>query len=358
MHLNLDFSSFSKIIGSAGTNLPADFFLKKIASIEQASRDDVAIVLDRGDAAVFDSIDDAKILATHAACLIASRDIIPGRTCVVNDPLMAYQSLIDFIAKRDFKLFYRDERYPDAFISRDAHFGCDVHIGPGVVVMAGAKINDNVVLMAQSYVGVDAQLGRHVVLHPGAKVLDKCIVGDNSVLHAGAIVGSDGFGYQVTQQGLRKIPQIGIVRVGKHAELGANVAIDRAAFDETIIDDGAKLDNLVSIAHNVHVGRGCAVLAQTCIGGSTRIGAGSLVGAQVAIRDNVVIGNRVKIVSKSGIMENLEDGRVVAGIPAVSFTDWKKIQVILRRLPFLMKELQAVIKPRSWLSRMVKKYFF
>lgn len=355
MHLNLDFADFQKITGSVGNVLPTDFMLHRIASLEHAGDKDVAIVIDRGDAAVFADIALAKIQATKAACILASHEILPGRTCIVADPLEAYQALIEFIAKRDRKAFFRDERYPHAFISKDAHIEHDVIIGPGVVIMSGARIGGGCILEALAHIGIDAVLGKHILMHPGSKILDRCIVGDYSILHAGSIVGSDGFGYQVTQQGLRKIPQIGIVRIGKHVELGANVTIDRAAFDETLIDDGAKLDNLVSIAHNASVGKGCAILPLTCLAGSTRIGAGTLIGAQVAIRDNIVIGNRVKIVSKSGIMENVEDGKTVAGIPAVPFTEWKRIQVIMRQLPTLIRHIQQISTPISWWTHIQKK---
>lgn len=356
MHLKLNFADFKKIIGSEGNNiLPSDFVLHHIASLEYAGENDVAVVIDRGDAAVFNEISLEKILTSKAACILASRDILPGRTCVVADPLEAYQTLVEFIAKRDRKAFFRDERYPDAFVSRDAHIEHDVAVGPGVVIMPGARIGSNCKLEAHAHIGVDAILGKHILMHPGAKILDRCIVGDYSILHAGAIVGSDGFGYQVTQHSLRKIPQIGIVRIGKHVELGANVTIDRAAFDETLIDDGAKLDNLVSIAHNASVGKGCAILALTCLAGSSRVGAGTLIGAQVAIRDNIVIGNRVKIISKSGIMENIDDGKTVAGIPAIAFTEWKRIQVIMRQLPSLIKKFQQIKTSKSWWSLVQKK---
>jgi UDP-3-O-[3-hydroxymyristoyl] glucosamine N-acyltransferase len=355
MHLNIEFEQLKKITGSAGGVLPADFLLHRIASLELAGAGDVAVVIDRGDAAVFEAVSNEKILKTKAACVLASYEVLPGRTCVVADPLSAYQALIDFVAVRDRKAFFKDERYPHAFVSRDAHLEHGVVVEPGAVIMSGARIGTNSVLHAQSYVGIDCVIGQHVSMHPGAKILDRCVVGDYSILYAGSVVGSDGFGYQVTSRGLRKIPQIGIVRIGKHVELGANVTIDRAAFDETVIDDGAKLDNLVSIAHNVTVGKGCAILPQTCIGGSVRIGAGCLIGAQVVIRDNVVIGDRVKIVSKSGIMSNLEDGSVVAGVPAVPFTDWKRIQVITRQLPTLVKQVQQMMQRRSWFDVVVKK---
>ncbi len=355
MHLNLEFSVLKKTIGSAGEFLPADFLLNRIASLEHATSKDIVVVVDRGDAAVFDAISNDKIMQTKAACVLASYDVLPGRTCVVEDPLTAYQMLVDLMVTRDHKAFFHDDRYAHAFVSRDAHVEHGVAIAPGVVVMPGARIGSGSVLHAQTYVGIDAVIGKQVVMHPGAKVLDRCLVGDHSILHAGAIVGSDGFGYQVTQRGLRKIPQIGIVRIGKHVELGANVTIDRASFDETVIDDGAKLDNLVSIAHNVVVGKGCAILPQTCLGGSVRVGSGTLIGAQVVIRDNVVIGNRVKIVSKSGIMENLDDGKVVAGVPAVSFTEWKRIQVVTRQLPALVRQVQQMLQRRSWWDVVVMK---
>ncbi|MBM3886517.1 UDP-3-O-(3-hydroxymyristoyl)glucosamine N-acyltransferase [Candidatus Dependentiae bacterium] len=355
MHLNLDFAALRKIVGSAGDCLPAAFVLRRLSSLEHAVEADVAIVIERGDASVFDPIALDKVTQTKAACVVASYDVLPGRTCIVSDALEAYHTIVDFIASRDRKMFFRDERYPHAMISRDAHIEHDVHIDPGVVVMAGAHIGSGSILHAHVYVGVDVVIGQKVILHTGTKVLDRCSIGDASVLHAGAVVGADGFGYQVTAQGLRKIPQVGIVRIGKHVELGANVVVDRAAFDETIIDDGAKLGNLVSISHNVVIGKSCAVLPQTCIGGSTRVGAGCLIGAQVAVKDHVIIGNRAKIVSKSGIMENVEEGKTVAGIPAVSFTDWKRIQVITRQLPVLVKEIQQKALALPWWKVVEKK---
>jgi UDP-3-O-[3-hydroxymyristoyl] glucosamine N-acyltransferase len=355
MHLNLDFETLKRIIGSAGEFLPADFVLRRIASLEYAGDGDVAVVIEKGNAALFDGVASSKIAETKASCVLASYNALPGKTCVVSDALEAYQALIEFIAKRDRKMFFRDERYPHAFISKDAHLEHDVVVDPGVVVMSGACIGTGTVLYAQVYVGIDVVIGQHVMLHPGAKILDRCIVGDYSIVHAGGVVGADGFGYQITQQGLHKIPQVGIVRIGKHVELGANVVIDRAAFDETVIGDGAKLDNLVSIAHNVTVGKSSAILPQTCVGGSVRIGAGCLIGAQVAIKDNIVIGNRVKIVSKSGIMENLEEGRVVAGVPATSFTEWKRIQVITRQLPMLVRQVQQIMQRRSWWEVVMNK---
>lgn len=355
MHLNLDFCSLKKIIEAEGDILPSAFFFKRIASLEYATGDDVAIVLERGDAAVFDVVSPGKIAQTNAACVIASHDVLPGKTLVVQDALAAYQALVDFVGNRDRKLFFLNEQYPLAFVSRDAHVDHSVTVGPGAVIMPGAVVNAGTILHSQSYVGVDAVIGTHVTLYPGAKVLDRCIVGDHSILHAGAIVGSDGFGYQVTQRGLRKIPQVGIVRIGKHVELGANVTIDRAAFDETLIDDGAKLDNLVSIAHNAVVGKGSAILAQTCLAGSSRVGAGCLIGAQVAVRDNTVIGNRAKVVSKSGVMDNIDDGKIVAGFPAVSFTDWKRIQVVTKQLPLFARKIHTVFERKSLWSRAMKK---
>jgi UDP-3-O-[3-hydroxymyristoyl] glucosamine N-acyltransferase len=182
---------------------------------------------------------------------------------------------------------------------------------------------------------------------PGVIILDRCHIGDNSIIHAGTVIGSDGFGYQVSQTGMKKIPQIGIVDIGKYVEIGANCSIDRAAFDVTQIGNGVKMDNGCHIAHNVIIGDHTAILAQTGIAGGVKIGMGCMIGGQVAIKDHVVIGDGVKVVSKSGVLTDVSNGQTVAGIPAIPFSQWKRTVVILGKLPEYIKTMQGLTKKRS-----------
>jgi UDP-3-O-[3-hydroxymyristoyl] glucosamine N-acyltransferase len=147
------------------------------------------------------------------------------------------------------------------------------------------------------------------------------------------------------QAGLRKVPHVGIVRIGKHVEIGANTTIDRSEFGETVVGDGVKIDNCVHIAHNVKIGPGSAILAHTGVAGSVEIGTGCQIGGQVAIKDHIKIGDGAKIVSKSAVMRDVAPKAVVCGIPSMPFSQWKRVMVVLARLPEYVKAFKKKKKP-------------
>lgn len=328
MNIQLELGKIIDLLGEGACSLDRSFSINALASLENATEHDLAILIDRGDQSVFEGTSLEEIKKSKAGLFLAVRPIVEGKNyLLVKDPLSAFQKIVDFIAQQK--------------ESKEADIAPDVVISPGAVISRGAKIGPGTVIGAQVFIGADCIIGAQVLLHAGVKILDRCVVGDFSIIHAGAVIGSDGFGYQVTAQGLRKIPQIGIVRIGRQVEIGANCSIDRASFDATIIGDGVKLDNAVHIAHNVKIGAGTAILAQTGIAGSVTIGKGCQIGGQVAIKDHVQIGNGVKIVSKSGVMHDLADGQIVAGIPAMPFNQWKRLCVVLVKLPDMVKTFRA-----------------
>lgn len=320
--------------------------LTAISSLEKAQATELAFVLDRGDAGVFDAIAAQVIAGTRAGVVLTSQQI-PNKPClVVRDPLAAYAALVNLAQRQA--------------VTTAPRVAPEARVHPSAVIEAGVVIGVSAVIHAQVYVGKRCVIGNRVILYPGVRVLDDCIVGDDSIIHANTVIGSDGFGYQVSKTGMRKIPHIGIVQIGKHVEIGANCSLDRAMLDATIIGDGCKLDNAVHIAHNVRIGQSTAILAQTGIAGSVVIGAGCMIGGQVAIKDHVTIGNGVKIVSKSAVMNDIADGQTVCGIPAIPFNQWKRIAVCLQKLPEWAKLVARAEKPAqtpgsSWSS--IKKLF-
>lgn len=320
----------SKLSDVTRCDVEATFQVTRIASLQNAGPQDLAVVLDRGDASVFDAISLEAIKKSTAGILLADREIVPGKKYIlVSDVLAAFTALADFFQQQK------------ACQVQDPQIGSNVQIHASAVVEQGAVIGDGTKIGAQTVVGKFCHIGSNVLLHPGVKVLDHCVIGDNSIVHAGAVIGSDGYGYQVTKTGLKKIPQVGIVRIGNNVEIGANCMIDRAAFDETVIGDGVKMDNGVHIAHNVKVGAYSAILALTAIAGSVEIGEGCQIGGLVGIKDHVKIGNGVKIVSKSAVMNDLKDGEVVAGVPAIPFRQWKRMIVSLAKVPDALKLLES-----------------
>lgn len=208
----------------------------------------------------------------------------------------------------------------------------DVFIGGQVLIGRNTTIATGSVLMGNNYIGAGVELKTGVILHPQVVIHHGTTIGKRTVLHAGTVIGSDGFGYEQTTEGMVKIPQIGKVIVGNDVEIGSNCSIDRATLNHTKIGDRVKIDNLVQIGHNVIIGDDCIIVSQTGIAGSCTIGNRVVIGGQVGIADNVQIGDDVKIVSKSGIYAGkiIPAKAILRGIPAIEHLKQSRIDVLLR----------------------------
>lgn len=361
MELNLSISALAKLVNATPHVVPPNLTIKNILSLEAAGPQDMAVVLERGNASVFDTVSLEKVKNCKAGILLATKPVIDGKAyLIVDDVLTAFTKIVEYLQKNNTQA---DELFvtpTHAYVSTYATVHPTATIGAGTVICASAHIGEGTTIHAQSFVGRGCTIGARVLIHPGVKILDYCLIGDGTIIHANTVIGSDGFGYEVTHQGLRKIPQIGIVSIGKMVEIGANCSIDRASFDKTVVGNGVKIDNSVHIAHNVTIGDSTAILAQTGIAGSTKIGIGCQIGGQVAIKNDLVIGNGVKIVSKSGVMYNLKDGETVCGTPAMPFMQWKRLQAINSKLPEWSKlatTFRAIIEQQNQsLWQKIKKF--
>lgn len=338
MHLDLTLEQIITVINGKREFVESSLSpIQGIASLEKATPNDLAIIFDRGDASVFDPLSLEKIKQSQASVFIAAQPVVSGKNYIlVDDALAAFEKLVAHAKHADLGA-HADLTNPEY---------ADTTIGSNAVIEPSATIGAHTSVGALCYIGKHCSIGTHVTLYPGVTVLDHCVVGDYSIIHSGTVIGCDGFGYQVNKTGLRKIPQIGNVVIGKGVEIGANCSIDRATFDHTVISDGVKMDNNIHIAHNVFIGQSTVILAQTGIAGSTRIGVGCQIGGQVAIKDNIVIGDGAKIVSKSGVLADVPAGQTVAGFPALPFNEWKRLTVMLKKLPDFLKQTRQQ-KPRS-----------
>ncbi|HMX81609.1 MAG TPA: UDP-3-O-(3-hydroxymyristoyl)glucosamine N-acyltransferase, partial [Ferruginibacter sp.] len=192
-------------------------------------------------------------------------------------------------------------------------------------------------------------VGDHTILHPGVRVYHDCVIGKHVTIHAGTVIGSDGFGFAPQADGsLKKVPQIGNVIIEDHVEIGANATIDRATIGSTLIKSGAKLDNLLQIAHNVEVGNNSVIAAQTGISGSTKVGKNVMIGGQVGIVGHLKIADGAKINAQSGVSKSIKTpNTAVTGSPAFEYTAALRSQVASRNLPELEKrvaELEKLLK--------------
>jgi UDP-3-O-[3-hydroxymyristoyl] glucosamine N-acyltransferase len=225
---------------------------------------------------------------------------------------------------------------PSASIAEPVSIGAYAVVGDDVVIGSGATIHPHVTI----YPGV--KIGRDVVAHAGVVLREHVRIGDRVVLHPGVVVGADGFGFAPSPEGAVKIPQVGIVVIEDDVEIGANTTIDRATLEATIIRRGAKLDNLVMVAHNCEVGAHSFLAAQVGIAGSTKVGRGVQMGGQVGVAGHVVIGDGVQVAAQSGVPSSVPPGKVVGGYPAVEVTIWRRTSAALLRLPELLRRVRRL----------------
>jgi UDP-3-O-[3-hydroxymyristoyl] glucosamine N-acyltransferase len=218
-----------------------------------------------------------------------------------------------------------------AVIDPEAEIGDDCQIASGAVIEVGTRIGARCRIGANATIGRGVVLGSDCVIGPGA-TLNHCLIGSRVVIHAGVRIGQDGFGFAMGSAGHVKVPQIGRVIIEDDVEVGANSTIDRGSGPDTVIGRGCKIDNLVMIAHNVRLGPGSVVVAQSGISGSTEIGAGSVLAAQVGIAGHLKIGEGVRLAARSGVMKDVKAGETLGGAPAIPIKQWLRQVVALNRL--------------------------
>ena len=235
-------------------------------------------------------------------------------------------------------------RHPSAVVEDGATIGADVYLGANVYVGARAKIGRGSTIGPGAYVGDDVQIGEDTWLHPHAIVHEKCVVGSRVVLHSGSVIGSEGFGWAFLEGRLERIPQIGNVVLEDEVEIGANSCVDRAQTGSTFIGRGTKIDNLVQIGHNCRIGKHCAIAAQTGFAGSTSVGDFVKIAGQVGTRGHMHIGSGATVAGQSGVWGDVPDGAMISGNPAREHRETLRNEVMLRKLPQLLKRVDALEK--------------
>lgn len=287
--------------------------------------------------------------STKASAIIVKPDFNRSRndiTYIVTDaPEKAFFTITRKYFTPNFQL---DGIDPTAFIHPTAVLGKNVGIGKNVVISAGCKLGDNTKVFHNSVLFDDVELGDDCLIFSNISIREKCKLGNRIIIHSGTVIGGDGFGYNPDAKGVyQKIPQIGNVIIEDDVELGSNVSIDRAALGSTIIKRGAKIDNLVQIAHNVIVGEDTVISSQTGISGSTKIGSKCMLGGQVGIVGHIEIADGVMLGAQSGISKAITKPGLYFGYPAKEFKTAMKLEAHIRNLPNYaekIKQLETEIK--------------
>lgn len=214
--------------------------------------------------------------------------------------------------------------YPFVFVGADAEIGKDCRIFSGV------------------YVGEGCRIGKRALIYPNVVLMSGTVIGDDVIIHPGAVLGSDGFGFTPTAQGLEKVPQIGNLVIGDRVEIGANATIDRATMGSTRVGAGTKIDNLVQIGHNVEIGAHCILVSQVGIAGSSKLGDRVTLAGQVGIADHLHLGDGCRVGAKAGVNRSLAGGQDYLGAPAVEARKFMRIAAAWNRLPEMTKRLAAL----------------
>jgi UDP-3-O-[3-hydroxymyristoyl] glucosamine N-acyltransferase len=239
---------------------------------------------------------------------------------------------------------------PGAVIHPTARVHPSAEVMPLASVGPGAEVGARTILYPGVHVGEGARVGEDCLLYPNVVVRERCRIGDRVILQPGCVIGSDGFGFALDMEGEGKgprhykVPQVGIVVIEDDVELGANTCVDRATLGATRIGRGAKVDNLVQIAHNVQVGPLSILASQVGIAGSTRLGMGVVVWGQAGVVGHLAIGDRAEILAQAGVGHDLEPGARVAGSPAKPDVQWARNAAAFDRLTEMRRELRELRK--------------
>ena len=242
-----------------------------------------------------------------------------------------------------------------AFIDSSAKIGEKCYIGPFVAIAEGVEIGEGCVLHPHVTIGRNAKVGANTEIYSNAVIYHDCQVGNRCVLHAGCVIGADGFGFQPTETGYEKIPQIGIAIIEDDVEIGANTCVDRAVMGATIVHSGVKIDNLVQIAHNDEIGSHTVMSAQVGIAGSTKVGEWCMFGGQVGIAGHATIANRVMAGAQAGIPNSIKkEGAAVQGTPAIEARNFWKSSAIVKNLPDVWADVNQLKKDIKMLKEKVE----
>jgi UDP-3-O-[3-hydroxymyristoyl] glucosamine N-acyltransferase len=260
----------------------------------------------------------------------------------VADPYSAFANLLNHY--QQLKTRQLNGIQEPSYISASVKKGENVFVGAFAYIGEDVELGNNVKIFPGVFIGNNVKIGENALLHPGVKVYHDCIVGKNVTIHAGTVIGGDGFGFAPQADGtFKKVPQIGNVIIQDNVEIGSNATIDRATIGSTIIKAGAKLDNLIQIAHNVEVGNNTVIAAQAGVSGSTKIGSNVMIGGQAGVVGHIVIADGTKINAQSGVSKSIKTPKsAVTGSPAFDYTSALRSQAVSRNLPELEKRISEL----------------
>ena len=271
----------------------------------------------------------SQLATTQAGCVVVSpavADVTNVRTAfIVADNPYHYFARLTQLWRQHTRVHDEPLIHASAVIHPQAHVDATARIGPLCVIERGASI------------------GAHTWLKSGVTVGEDCRIGERCIVHAGVVIGADGFGFALFEGRWEKIEQLGTVRIGNDVEIGANTCIDRGALDDTVIEDGVKLDNLIQIGHNVHIGKHTAMAGCVGVAGSARIGAHCTVGGGAIVLGHLTVADHVHISAASVVTRSIaQPGQYTGMFPLDTNANWEKNAASLKQLSRLRDRIKAI----------------
>lgn len=297
------------------------------------------------------------IYETKASIVLVNKDFIPEHdvTATLIKVDNAYESLAKLMTLYEMSKPKKTGVDPLASVAQNAKIGENVYIGPFACIEEGAEIGNNVYIHPHVTVGCNAKVGENTILYPNVSVYHDCRVGKHCIIHSGSVIGADGFGFAPSAEGYEKIPQIGITIIEDFVEIGANTCVDRATMGATVVHRGAKLDNLIQIAHNVEIGSHTVMASQVGVAGSTKIGEWCMFGGQVGVAGHIKIGDKVNVGAQSGIPGNTKSGQSLMGYPAIDPKLFARSSAVFKKLPEMYSEFGRLQKELDELKKQLNK---
>ncbi len=334
-------ASLAEIVAALGGELRGDASLsvERIAPLESADGASISFLAHPRYL--------SQLQASRAGCVIvgpAQADVASGRgpAIVSPDPYLYFARLTQWWARR-VRPAPVAGIHPSAVVEPGARISPRSTIGALCFIGAGAEIGDGAVVAAQVHVGAGAAVGAWTRLNARVVLAEGCRIGERCIVHSGAVIGADGFGFAPDGGEWVKIEQLGAVRIGDDVEIGANTCIDRGALDDTVLDDGVKLDNLVQIGHNVHVGAHTAMAGCVGVAGSARIGRHCTAGGGAIILGHLELVDHVHITAATVVTRSiLKPGQYSGLFPFDDNASWEKNAATLRQLHGLRDRIRAL----------------
>ncbi len=316
---------------------PGDPEIRAVAPMDEAGQGDIAFLHNHAYR--------RRLASTHADCIVMREEDVPENrefaAIVSDDPHRSMAEAVDLLYP---------ERLPSGLVDSSARIHPTAKVGGGVsigvftAVGEGCEIGDGTIIGDNVSIASNVLIGKDCRIYSGVSIYSQTVLGERCIIHSGTVIGSDGFGFAPTRDGILKIRQVGRVVIEDDVEIGANCTIDRGSFNETLIGSGTKIDNLVHVAHNCKIGRFCLIAAQTGLAGSTVLGDRVMVGGQVGFAGHQRVGDGSILFAKSGIAGDVPPGSKLFGIPAKNSIDAHRERVCVSRLEELFKRIKMLEK--------------